>query len=414
MKTKLKIAIFHNLPASGAIKALRDNISFLKANGHTVDVYTTDYANETFTQLNNIVDNYFVYQIKIPKSRKMGMELANKLIKQINIQTDTPTVSALVRYKDFEKLQKQIAEEINSKNYDIVISEQDMLFTYTPAFVKYIKKPLIYFCQQPFRSNDRIIQKLDNNADSIFHKIYNLVAKKYVNLDIEYAQYANNILVNSYYSHENLLKVYGLNSQVSYLGVDTELFKNCNLDRENFILSVGVLTSKKGFDFLIRAVGKIKKEIRPKFIIVSYRIDASWYNYLNELAKKYNVELEVLENISYDDLVVLYNKAKLFVFAPYLEPFGLVPLEALACGTPVIGVREGGVRETVKHDVNGLLLDRDEDVFAEGITTLLTDQELWLKFSENSSNYINSYWTLDHAGERLLNHIYRVLEKEKR
>ena len=117
--------------------------------------------------------------------------------------------------------------------------------------------------------------------------------------------------------------------------------------------------------------------------------------------------------ISDEDLIRLYNKAKLVVYAPYLEPFGYVPLEAMACGTPVVGVKEGGVRESVKHKITGLLAPRDEKLFAEAIVKLSEDKELWNKCSVNGVKYVHSFWTLEHAGERLLNHLYRVLEKEK-
>ena len=407
---KLKIAVFHNLPKGGAIKALSDNCRYLKDKGHVVDVYIPDTADESFAPLVGIADNYYVYPVKRSKFRTFILNTTEKIIPSFNVNKDS---ELYIKFNDFKKTQKKIANDINKRDYDIVISEQDFTFTHTPAFLKYIEKPAIYSCPQPPRKHDKILNKLNDNFGSFFSRLYAKYEKKYLKLDIEHAQYCDNILVNSYFTHENVLQIYGMNSQVSYLGVDTDLFHPMDVERKNYVLSVGNLKSHKGFDFIIKSLGKVEKDIRPILKIVGYASSDKWLNYLKELADLNDVEFEVLEGISYEELVVLYNEAKIVLFAPYLEPFGLVPLEALACGTPVIGVREGGVRETVKHNVNGLLLDRDEEVFAEGITTLLTNQELWLQFSENSSNYINSYWTLNHGGARFLNHIYRVLEKEK-
>ena len=116
--------------------------------------------------------------------------------------------------------------------------------------------------------------------------------------------------------------------------------------------------------------------------------------------------------ISDDELIRLYNKAKLVVYSPYLEPFGYVPLEAMACGTPVVGVKEGGVKETVLHNKTGLLTQRDEKAFANAIIKLSTDEQMWNRFSQTGIKYINSFWTLEHSGQRLLNHIYRILEED--
>ena len=63
--------------------------------------------------------------------------------------------------------------------------------------------------------------------------------------------------------------------------------------------------------------------------------------------------------ITDEELVILYNKAKLVVYTPYMEPFGLVPLEAMSCGTPVVGVNEGGVMETVLNGKTGILVERN-------------------------------------------------------
>lgn len=410
----LKIAVFHNLPASGALRALYDNLNILKKHGHYIDVYTTDiYANDNFLSLEEVSDNVFIYPIKRSNFRKIIFNTLSKVSPSLKISKNS---RAYIRFKDMELLQKEMANDIDNNDYDVVLSEQDPLFTVTPVLFKYIKTPLVYYCPQPYRLNDKIVMKLNGDDSSSFYmNLYNKIfEKKYIDLDIEYAQYANNILVNSYFTHENLLRTYGMNSQVSYLGIDTHQFYPQNIEREDIVLSISAISTSKGHDFIIRSIGNVDISVRPKLVIVGYSANKRWLNHLKSLANDLGVELEILENVSYDELVVLYNKAKLVIFAPYLEAFGLVPLESFACGTPVIGVKEGGVKETVKHNVTGLLLDRDENLFAEGITELLTNQELWNKFSENGPRYIDNFWTLNHAGERLLNHIYRILEEENK
>jgi glycosyltransferase involved in cell wall biosynthesis len=125
------------------------------------------------------------------------------------------------------------------------------------------------------------------------------------------------------------------------------------------------------------------------------------------------VDIDILTMISDEELIRLYNKAKMVVYAPYLEPFGYVPLEAMACGTPVVGVKEGGLRESILHNKTGLLTQRNEKDFANAIIKLLENQELWDRLSQTGVKYIDCVWTLDKAGERLINHIYRILEENE-
>ncbi len=106
---------------------------------------------------------------------------------------------------------------------------------------------------------------------------------------------------------------------------------------------------------------------------------------------------------------MFYNRARLCVYAPYLEPFGLVPLEAMACGTPVVAVKEGGIRESVVHGETGILTERDEAAFADAVTTLLFDGTKSTQMGHRGIEAIHDFWTLEHAGERLLGHLQRVV-----
>ena len=407
MSKKLKIAIFCNT-RGGALKALQNEVKFLKSKGHYIDVYTVNVFDESFASFKEYVNNYYVYPFNKSKIRTFLFSFLNNAISLINI----PSYSGVYfSFNDFKNIQKKMANDINEGDYDLVFSDKDSMFTASPFILKYINKPLVYYCHEPIR-NEKILKKLMFKQEKFYDKLYSrFIEKKYIELDLEYAKYADYILTNSYYSHENLLRIYGLNSHVSYPGIDASLFYCKNFPRENFILSVGSISEHKGFDFIIRSIGKIDKKIRPKLIITGYASKIRWKNYLIQLAKEEQVELELLEGIPFEELVDLYNKAKLFVFGSYLEPLGLVPLEALSCGTPVVAVKEGGIRETIKHNQNGLLVDRDERLFSEAIVKLLTNDEMWNKFSENGQKYIKNYWDLECTGQILINHFYHFLEE---
>lgn len=411
MTKQLKIAVFHNLPSGGAKRSLYTYIDYLTKHGHIVDVFIPETANEEYLPLEPIANNVIKYDVKPSFFRE----------KIYSIFSYVPAIIKKVSLNNVFNTEKKIAVDLNSSDYDIIYCEQDQ-FTMTPIIFKYLTKPNLYYCQQPIRT-DKILKIVNNQKkkSSIFNnRLIKPFAQYFVNYvetrdyerDLEFAQYSTNLLANSYFSHENILRQYGKNAYVSYIGVDNSMFKPYNLERENFVLSVGTCIPPKGYDFLIKAIAHIPENQRPKLVLVGNSSDEGWVNYLKTLANRKNVKLDIHSMISDVELIKLYNTAKLVVYAPYLEPFGYVPLEAMACGTPVVGVKEGGVKETVQHNKTGLLTQRDEKSFAKAIITLSNNKELWNKFSYNGIKTIQSYWTLEHAGNRLLNHIYRILDNQ--
>jgi glycosyltransferase involved in cell wall biosynthesis len=402
MNETLKIAVFHNLPSGGAKRALYDHVKYLVSSGHEVDVFVPETANETFLPLAGIVNNIKIFPVKTGFLRSW-------IYSKLNPQT--PSIDR-ISMKDLESTQKDIATAINHGSYDVVLSEQDR-FTMSPFFLKYIQIPSVYYCQQPLR-NDKILEEISND---IIIKSFNPIKKALNHRDLKNtfkidrinAKHAGYIIANSYFSRESILKTYGLNSFVSYLGIDTDIFKPLNMPAEDFVLSVGSCTPTKGYDFTVRSLALIDKQIRPKFIIVSNYSPIEWKNYIENLANKLGVELTILDLVNDEELTELYNKAKIVIYAPYLEPFGLIPIESMSCGTPVVAVKEGGVRETVVHNETGLLTDRDETLFARAITALLTDDKKRYEMSKRDVITVRNFWTMENAGKRLLDHLNRAM-----
>jgi glycosyltransferase involved in cell wall biosynthesis len=84
------------------------------------------------------------------------------------------------------------------------------------------------------------------------------------------------------------------------------------------------------------------------------------------------------------------------VCAAELEPIGFTPLEAMACGTPVVAVREGGYKETVVDGHNGRLLERDADCLGAAIAALLTDEDTWMRLSRGALETARE-WSVERA-----------------
>jgi glycosyltransferase involved in cell wall biosynthesis len=400
----MKIAVFHNLPSGGAKRALYGYVEYLTKNNHQVDVFVPSTANEEFLPLENVANNVHVF----PVTSTLGNSIYSA-IKYI------PPQIKKISLRDLEKTEQYIAEVINKSSYDIVFSEQDQ-FTMAPFLLKYLKKPHVYYCQQPLRNDavsEVIFQRKKNNLLGSLKSLgSNIVVNRGLNIDKTNSNYSKYTLSNSYFSRESILRMYGINSHVSYLGVDPEMFKQIEIPKESFILSVGTFTPEKGHGFLVESLALMDPEIRPKLIVVSNSSYPPWKTYLEKHAAELNVEMEILSLINDKELAILYNQAELVVYSPYLEPFGLVPLESMACGTPVVAVKEGGVRETVIHKKTGLLIDRDEELFGEAIAKMLSKEYKRYDMGKNAIKTVENYWTIDHAGERLLEHLRRVINKD--
>jgi len=212
------------------------------------------------------------------------------------------------------------------------------------------------------------------------------------------------VLCNSHYTREYVHRVYGLLARVCYLGIDVERFRPLGLPREDFVLSIGRLDPRKGHELVIDALSRLPDRERPPLRIVGDQGSGKAAGRLETLAKDKGVKVHVCVDVTDEELVTLYNQARFVAYAPIMEPFGLVPLEAMACGTPVAAVREAGIRETVLHGEVGLLSERDADEFA-GAMAALSSPRTAEGMGRHAVSYVRERWSLRAAADRLVAHL---------
>ena len=218
------------------------------------------------------------------------------------------------------------------------------------------------------------------------------------------------MLTNSAFSRESLYRIYGIFAHVCYLGVDVDLFRPLSLLKEAFVLSVGALNPHKGFDFLIRSLALVDPFKRPPLLIVSNSVDEREKIYLQALAHELSVRVSFRSLVSDDELVKLYNQARLTIYTPIMEPFGFVPLESMACQTPVVGVREGGVRESVTDGVTGLLVDREPEAVAATIGALLDRAAKVDQLGKNGRSCVKANWTWEKSVENIEHYLQQTAQ----
>ena len=409
---KLKIALFHNAGKGGAKRALYEFVRQLSLRGHSIDLFTfATSGEEEFLPLSGFIQKKFVFEIDNSvyiKLRPYILEIIYNFVRK------------LLFFSKLNHLSKKVAEQINNGDYDLAYIDL-CLFTTSPFVLRYINIPNVYFCHNPSKNKYEIADGSDyknaNHNTSLTRKIYSSLCDFILNLDFLLllkidrinTLKAKNIFTNSYFTKEYIFRNFGLHAKVVYLGVDTERFKPINIKKEGFVLSVGRLCQQKKFDFIINALSLIPKESRPELVIAGFNNSQPVKLSLIKLADQKNVKLMLKEGINDEALLNLYNQASIMVFTPLMEPFGFVSLEAMACGTPVIGVREGGLRESIKDKETGILVDRDERELRDAIEALLENDGLRDTLSKKAKNDILVNWTWDKAGNRLEDNLFRAI-----
>jgi glycosyltransferase involved in cell wall biosynthesis len=297
-----------------------------------------------------------------------------------------------------------LGKELKDRGYDYV--HIDHCFpSYTVQLTEHLSLPSIVYSHEAtdarFQSQDLIPP---NNAPWWYrkyaascNKVINEIAQLRRQRDLAGLSRAGRILTNSCYSKEALFQRNHMSSSVCRYGVDVDTFKPLGLKRTKNVLSAGRIVEGKQHHIVIEAVATIPEAQRPGVIIATPETldrqeDPDYSHRLEHLAKDLRVTLEVRRHPSESDLVRLYNEVMALVFMPLMEPFGLVALEAMACGTPVIGVREGGVRESVVDGVTGILVDRNVQDVGKAVERLSNGEQGQNRLGLQAAEYVRQEW----------------------
>lgn len=394
----MRIALFHNTPSGGAKRAIYEWTRRLAKN-HQIDVYTLSSADHDFCDIRPFVQQHRVFDFS---PRKLFGSPWGRL-------------NQYQRWRDLGELMQigqRIASEIDAGGYEVVFAHT-CLYTFIPTVLEFVDTPAIYYLHEPFgrkfiRQIQRPYSKPNQWRDTLnrFDPLIALYNHRLNTIQLQSSHRAKRLLANSRFTQEQIEVAFGLEAPVCYYGVDGEEFHPVpGIREEGFVLSVGELSPRKGFDFIVKSLGAIPPANRPGLKLACNAVRPEEREYVERLAEQYGVKLEILLHLKTDELRLEYNKAQLCVYAPVLEPFGLVPLEAMSCGTPVVGVREGGVQESIVHEQTGLLVERDPVCFGAAVQQLLSNPALAAEYGRNGREHILGHWTWDRAVTRLEDHL---------
>lgn len=403
----MKIACFQNLHASGARRALYHFSQGLKKRGHTIDFYSlkdtaggqfslTEIAHQSFT-------NYDSLSYQSPKI-SIGPYFLRVHLRYLKKKRFFENVS---------NVYKKMAADIDEKGYDLVFAH-NCLQTQAPFLLRHLKTKSVYYAHEPLRKvhdkfavdPENIFKKPDqgfigNLKSTLWQKGLQRIERLTSENDTINIQKADHVFTNSYFTNECVFKAYGVMSTVVHPGVETDYFKPLNIPKQNIVLSVGGLIPFKKHDFVIDSLAQLDSASRPKLIIIGIWGADRYDKHLLNYAKQKGIDCEVKCGISDDQLLEHYNQALALVFVPLMEPLGLVPLEAMSCQTPVIGVKEGGLRETIIDGQTGILVDRKIKSCSKALQTLINDPKLAKQLGKQAREHVCKNWDWTVCVDRL-------------
>lgn len=376
----MKIAIYHNLPSGGAKRALYEQIKHTKAH-HEYHLYRFDFdANESYLDLRPMVKEVFNYSLG-----------------------DNFRFSALRDLRKIDQLQRKIAADIDAAGYDLVYVTHCQ-FTQSPGVLKYLATPSLYYIHEPRRQDYEYNISAHNVGSFTGPKgALKQMANKRVHVyDVESARSSTRQICNSYFTQENILRSYGLYAQVCYQGIDSQLFQVAKSRPDMpYVLSVGAIDPFKGHMLTLEALSNISKQYQPKFVIVADRGAERHRAELQSLASNRGVDLDIQSQVTDSELTQLYGQASMVVCAAELEPFGLTPLESMACGTPVVAIRQGGYKETVVEGVNGWFADQSVASLSQVIADVLSGSKKPELSGQKLHDYVAKQWSWQSGAKNL-------------
>ena len=178
---------------------------------------------------------------------------------------------------------------------------------------------------------------------------------------------------------------------------------------EIVLLQLGRIVPRKGVDNVIRALGMLKHIPKIRLMVVGGADEKP--DFIND------PEFKRLQQIASDELVVdsvtftgrknrseliyYYCAADFFISTPWYEPFGITPLEAMACGTPVIGSDVGGIKYSVKHNSTGFLVPpHNPEALARAIEKGISNPVMYKNLCRRSLLRVNEMFTWECVAEK--------------
>lgn len=269
------------------------------------------------------------------------------------------------KYRSYLPLFPLAMESFDMRGYDVVLSTSHAV---AKGVLTNCNQLHICCCCSPMRYIwDLRHQYLEEAGwdKGLKRKIAELIGHYLRLWDVGSVNRVDAFIAISKYISRRIKKIYNRESVVIYPPVDVDLF-SLHEQKEDYYLAASRMVPYKKIDLVVEAFSTMPEK---RLVVIGDGPD------MDKVKKKAGKNIEILGYQNNDVLKEYMQKAKAFVFAPE-EDFGIIPIEAQACGTPVIAYGKGGALETVVANETGMFFEKqDVDSVVKAVNSFEKNQD---------------------------------------
>ena len=349
---------------------LEDMMKMINRKNKKIDILVLHNSGDRLKDLPNDVNviygSHYFDVIDLPIKEIIKSKSIKNLIKKFILVFDMKT--GLIKYKI-----KRERRKILKENYDIEIAFKDGFTAIFTIFGNSLKK--IHWLHYDYKQA---------NPNAKYSKLFNQILPQF-----------DNVIAVSKGIMDDFNKIYHLEDKTQVISnlIDINKIKNKSLEIERKkekkleIISVGRLHYMKGYDRFIRAINRLRTD---KLINkVSFKIygDGPEKNNLESLINKLGLNRIITLEGKVNNPYTYIKDTDLFVLSSLYEPFGLVIIEALTLGVPVLATQNSATDKLINDNVNGLIVENSEEGIYKGLKKILKEQEYLIKLKENAKKF---------------------------